>query len=153
MYGSFPPNSTKLAKFWRHLATIIKEREAIGGAGSIKKKVFLCFYQEFVKIKKNYTTKNVPDIRLNCLGLSMAGHKSLKNIKPLTTLVLTNLSWGHLPITDFWRQPHIYLKVLKWKIKMKCNLATFRNIQQRGYLAVANEAFLIWARSERKSCN
>ena len=34
MYGSFPPNSTKLAKFCRHLAIIIREREAVGWGGS-----------------------------------------------------------------------------------------------------------------------
>lgn len=52
-------------------------------------------------------------IKLNCLGLRMAGQSSLKNINPLTTLVLTNLSWGHLFITERWRQPQIYLNVLK----------------------------------------
>lgn len=44
----------------------------------------------------------------NCLGLSRAGHSNLKKMNPETTLVLTNLSSGHLAITAFCRQPQMY---------------------------------------------
>ena len=41
----------------------------------------------------------IPEMRLKDLGLRIAGHKSLRKIKPETALVLTNLSFGHFCIT------------------------------------------------------
>lgn len=40
----------------------------------------------------------------NWRGLSSAGHRRRKNIKPETTRVRTSRSVGHLAITAFWRQ-------------------------------------------------
>lgn len=34
MYGSFPPNSTKFAKFCRHFAIMTRDLAAICGGGS-----------------------------------------------------------------------------------------------------------------------
>lgn len=51
-------------------------------------------------------------IKLNDRGFKMAGHNKRKNIKPLTTRVLTSLSCGHLATTALCRHPQIYLNVL-----------------------------------------
>lgn len=75
---TFPPNSTKLAKFCRHLATMIKVR--VAGVG------------------------NVSFTKLNCLGFNRAGHRSRKNINPETTRVRTSRSVGHLATTVRCRQ-------------------------------------------------
>lgn len=80
---TFPPNSTKFAKFCKHLATITKLRVADGEGCSLT--------------------------RPNCLGLSNAGHKSRKNIKPETTLVRTKRSSAHFDTTAFCRQPQMNL--------------------------------------------
>merc|ERR1719419_1973756 len=70
----------------KHLAIMTRDLAAAGGTGS--------------------------DNKPNDLGLSIAGHKSLRKIKPETTLVLTNLSLGHFCITSRCRQEQIYLRVL-----------------------------------------
>lgn len=57
IHGSLAPNSTKLAKFCRHLATRMRLRDAVSDGVSL--------------------------IRLNCLGFKMAGQRSLKKINPL----------------------------------------------------------------------
>merc|ERR1719317_778539 len=87
MYGSLPPNSTKLAKFCRHLAIMTRDLMAAGGTGS--------------------------DNRPNDLGDKIAGHNNLRNMNPDTTLVLTSLSLGHLCMTSLCRQAQIYLATTK----------------------------------------
>lgn len=78
---TFPPNSTRLARFCKHLATITKLLVAEGDGCSLTNP--------------------------NCLGLSKAGHNSLKKMKPETTLVRTNLSSGHFATTAFCKHPQI----------------------------------------------
>lgn len=50
-------------------------------------------------------------IKLNDLGFKIAGQSKRKNINPLTTRVLTNLSCGHFATTALCRQPQMYLRV------------------------------------------
>lgn len=52
-----------------------------------------------LKIKLFDAAENIPDIRLNWRGLRIAGQSKRKKINPLTTLVLTSLSWGHFAMT------------------------------------------------------
>ena len=43
------------------------------------------------------------------LGFNIAGQRSLRNMKPDTTLVFTYLSLGHFCMTSRWRLAQIYL--------------------------------------------
>uniref|UniRef100_A0A6B0V0Y1 Putative secreted protein n=1 Tax=Ixodes ricinus TaxID=34613 RepID=A0A6B0V0Y1_IXORI len=106
IHGSLAPNSTRFARFCKHLATRIRLRDAVSDGVSV--------------------------IRLNCLGFKMAGHRSLRKMKPLTTLVLTSVSWGHLAATFFWRQWQMYLNILgQWSTAEKMDSTTLSKTDKR----------------------
>ena len=101
MYGSLPPNSTRLARFCRHFATIIREREA------------LC--------------DGVSAIRPKLRGLRIAGQRRRRKMKPDTTRVRTSRSCGQRDITFFCKQLQMYRRVLQKIYKHKLELVNLES--------------------------
>lgn len=92
MYISLAPTSTRLARLMRDLATSLSVRQAESWGESCT--------------------------RLNCLGLTRAGHRSLRNMNPLTTRGFTISLSGHRLATFFWRQPQMCRNILKQNKKL-----------------------------------
>ena len=97
-----PPNSTRFARFWRHFAIMTRDLMAAGATGSVNRPKDL---NDIASQKFHIKRLDSTD-----LGLRIAGHNSLRKMKPDTTLVLTNLSLGHFCITSLCRQAQMYLE-------------------------------------------